>query len=61
MGRGVVQGRVRYLCELFTATVLTATSQIYTQQGNLVAVLAQEGVVRADLEERPKNKAIAKL
>ncbi|KAF8610478.1 thioesterase II [Ceratobasidium sp. AG-I] len=35
--------------------------RIYTQQGTLVAVLAQEGVVRADLGERPQKKVAAKL
>lgn len=35
--------------------------RIYTQQGNLIAVLTQEGVVRADLGEGSKKKPEAKL
>ncbi|QRW00233.1 thioesterase family protein [Ceratobasidium sp. AG-Ba] len=35
--------------------------RLYTQQGNLIAVLTQEGVVRADLGERSKNSVKPKL
>ncbi|KAJ1310355.1 hypothetical protein OPQ81_007093 [Rhizoctonia solani] len=35
--------------------------RVYTQQGKLIAVVAQEGVVRADLGEPSKKKTKAKL
>ncbi|KAG8733729.1 hypothetical protein FRC11_003345 [Ceratobasidium sp. 423] len=35
--------------------------RVYTQKGKLIAVVTQEGVVRADLGELPKKKAEAKL
>ncbi len=59
-GRGLVFGRVRE--ELLAAACSLNSFQMFTESGELIALMTQEGVVRADIRDPSLSKpAQAKL